>query len=411
MKILHIISGDLGSGAARGAYWLHKGLVSLGVDSKILTNSMSTFGDVRVTSVNTSKKQKIMCAFRAWADAFPSYLYPNRKKVYFSTGCHGFDFTKHPLYEWADIIHLHWINEGFVNIKHLSRTEKPIVWTIRDMWPLTGGCHYAPECDKYKNGCGNCVQLSSKTRYDLSRIVYRRKQKYFPKTISVVGISEWLSAKARESELFKGFEIRTISNNINMDDFFPLDKSNARNMLGISTSKKIILVGSQYLTDIFKGFDKYLEAVRRLDSSKYYLVFFGRLDENIVESIGFEYKVFGFLQDAISLRILYSASDVFVAPSIIDAFGKTLAESMACGTPVVCFDAAGPKDIVDHKVNGYKARPFDAADLADGIEYILNATDYDALSKNAREKVVREFDNKVVALKYSKLYEEKLKSA
>lgn len=409
MKILHIISGDLGSGAARGAYWLHKGLVFLGADSKILTNSMSTFGDPRVTSVNTSKKQKIMCAFRAWADAFPSYLYPNRKKVYFSTGFQGFDFTRHPLYEWADIIHLHWINEGFVNVKHLSRIDKPIVWTIRDMWPLTGGCHYAPECSNFKNGCGNCVQLASKCRYDLSWVVCRRKLKYFPKTIQIVGISEWLSEKARESEVFKGFEIRTISNNINMDDFFPLEKVTARNMLGISTGKKIILVGSQYLTDVYKGFDKYLDAVRRLDSSRYYLIFFGRLDENIVESIGFEYKNFGFLQDAISLRILYSASDVFVAPSTIDAFGKTLAESMACGTPVVCFDAAGPKDIVDHKVNGYKARPFDAADLADGIEYILNASDYGALSRNAREKVVREFDSKVIALKYSQLYE-KLKS-
>ena len=100
---------------------------------------------------------------------------------------------------------------------------------------------------------------------------------------------------------------------------------------------------------------------------------------------------------------------MFVAPSLMDAFGKTLAEAMACGTPVVCFDATGPKDIVDHKINGYLAKPFESEDLADGIEWVLNASNYDELCLNAREKVVREFDSEVVAKKYIKLYEEILK--
>ena len=133
------------------------------------------------------------------------------------------------------------------------------------------------------------------------------------------------------------------------------------------------------------------------------------MDENIIKQSGFEYKSLGFLHDIVSLRLAYSASDVFVAPSLMDAFGKTLAESMSCGTPVVCFDATGPKDIVDNKVNGYLATPFDTTDLANGIEWVLNAPNYDELCQNAREKVVREFDSRVVANKYIRLYEEILK--
>jgi len=175
---------------------------------------------------------------------------------------------------------------------------------------------------------------------------------------------------------------------------------------GIKTDKKIILAGAQSLKGFYKGFDKFIEAINLLDKDKYFLCFFGNLDKSVAESLEFEYKNFGFLHDTVSLRVLYSASDVFVAPSIMEAFGKTLAEAMACNTPVVCFDATGPKDIVDHKINGYKAIPFESRDLANGIEWILNNKNHNELCQNAREKVLREFDSVVVAKKYIKLYEE-----
>ncbi len=136
------------------------------------------------------------------------------------------------------------------------------------------------------------------------------------------------------------------------------------------------------------------------------MCFFGKLDKNSIENIGFEYKNFGFVHDSVSLRLIYSAADVFVAPSVMDAFGKTIAESMACGTPVVCFDATGPKDIVSHKVDGYKAKPFDTTDMAKGIEWILKAPNYNELCQNAREKVVSKFDSSIVAKKYIDLYKE-----
>lgn len=406
MKIMHVVGGGLSGGAARGAYWLHRGLIKSGVDSKILTNSKDTFEDFSVVSIAATKQQKLHNFIRSQIDQFPVVFYPKRKRDIFSTSFIGNDFTKHSLYEWADIIHLHWINDGFFNIKRLSRIEKPIVWTMRDMWPMTGGCHYSMECENYKMGCGNCEQLNSKKKYDLSRWVLNRKIKYYPKEMKIVGISTWISEKARESRVFRGFDIKTIHNCIDCEEFFPVNKAAAREILGIATNKKIILTGAQHIEDTFKGFGKYLEVVKNLNTDKYFLSFFGKFDIDTIKDLGFKCKNFGFLHDFVSLRLVYSAADVFVAPSIADAFGKTLVESMACGTPVVCFDTTGPKDIVDHKENGYKAKSFDTNDLARGIDWVLDSTEYERLRQNAREKVLREFEMVKVAHHYKELYEE-----
>jgi len=412
LKVLHIIAGDLSGGAARGAYWLHLGLQAQGVKSKVFTNSKVTLGDDSVITITNSKKDKAINIIRGQLDNLFTLFYPKRKKIIFSTGFFGVDFTKTKEYKEADIIHLHWIN-SLVNMKHLSKIDKPIVWTIRDMWPMTGGCHYSMECERYKTGCGNCEQLNTKSSYDLSKFIFNRKKKYLPKDMKIVGISNWLSAEAKKSELFRKFDVRTISNNINTDEFFDIDKKVAKNILGIETDKQIILVGSTRLKDFYKGFSKYLEAIKLLDKNRYFLCFFGNIDKKTIDNLGFDYKSLGYLNDNISLRLAYSCANVFVAPSLMDAFGKTLAEAMACKTPVVCFDATGPKDIVTHKVDGYKAIPFKSEDLANGIEWVLNSNEkeYNQLCQNAREKVLREFDSVVVAKKYIELYEDMLNNA
>lgn len=406
MKILHLIGGDLNGGAARGAYWLHTALRSLGVNSRILTNSRSTINDENVASVLKSRTDKLLNIIRAQLDSnLPSIFHRNRRKIIFSTGMVGYDFTHLKEYKEADVIHLHWINAGFVNIKHLSKVNKPIAWTMRDMWPMTGGCHCAMGCERYKFGCGKCEQLNSNSSFDLSKVVFNRKKRYLPKSIKMIGISHWLSDRAKESSLFRDFDVRTIYNNVNTDEFLPIAKDTAKNILGIRTNKKIICV--QNSKAIYKGFDKFLEAVNSLDREKYFLLLFGDYNDKDIKKVwGGEYEILGFLYDNISLRLVYSAADVFVAPSVMEAFGKTLVESMACGTPVVCFDATGPREIVDHKINGYKAKPFDTRDLAYGIEWIINNSNFEELCRNAREKVVREFDSKIVAKRYIELYEE-----
>ena len=405
MNVLHLVGGPINAGAALGAYWLHDALRNSGIHSTIITNSSPLLGDDDITYIARSPKEKVIRLIRTQLDKAPAWLYRNAQTSDFSTGITGFDFTRTREFDQADLIHLHWINAGLVNMKHLARVKKPIVWTLRDMWPMTGGCHYSGDCENFKASCGNCWQLGKSGTHDLSRWVLKRKIRFVPRKTVIVGISRWLAQQARDSTIFRDFDVRVIQNNINLDQFFPVDKQTARSLLGLSTGKKIILAGAQDLRSRFKGFDKFLAAVEMLPKKDYLLAFFGNLDERPIKQLGFEYKSYGLLHDFISMRLIYSAADVFVAPSITEAFGKTIAEAMACGTPAVSFDATGPKDIIDHEQNGYLARPFDASDLARGISWVLQSDDR-LISDNARKKVATMFDSRVVAARYKELYEE-----
>jgi glycosyltransferase involved in cell wall biosynthesis len=323
----------------------------------------------------------------------------------FSTGITGYPVHKHPQVAAADIINLHWVNSGFVSLSDLIKINKPIVWTLRDMWPMTGICHYALDCHRYKNQCGRCPQLHSHLEYDLSRIIMRRKIKALSKIeVTAVGISRWISECARESAPFRNKRIEVIHNAIDTHGFQPIDKVTARMIFGIP-NKKCILIGAHNVTSYYKGIKEFFDALRLLSNKKkYHVIVFGQQNNDVMAKADIEYTSLGFLHDMPSLRLAYSAADVFVAPSRAEAFGKTLAEAMACGTPVVAFDATGPKDIVDHQLNGYLAKPFDTEDLAHGIEWVISHPQPELLAKEARDKSMRAFAPNVIARKYLDLY-------
>ena len=410
MNILHLVAGALTSGAARGAYWLHKAQREIGIDSVLLRNGNDKINDLSVIDHRTIPLLKYQNAFSSIFKNIPLRFYPKRDRRFFSTGFEGINFKKLPAFKQADIIHLHWIN-GLVAIHTLKKVSKPIVWTIRDMWPLTGGCHYSINCDKYKSGCGQCPQLNSNQKYDLSRLIVFNKKKYIPNQLQVVGISNWLSSCASSSSIFSNFPVRTISNNIDTRSFKPIAKDIAKNILSLPHDKQILLVGAQRLTNFYKGFDLFLEAMDKIKDRDIHIVTFGNIEDDIMNKYKNRHTNLGFLSDTIAMCLAYSAADVFVAPSIMEAFGKTLAEAQACGTPVVCFDATGPKDIIEHKVTGYKAKPYDSYDLAKGICWIFDqsANDSKKMRLNSRKRAVNLFDSQVIAEKYKKLYIELLK--
>ena len=408
-RVLHLVAGRLDGGAARGAYWLHQALSDLGVDSGILTNARDDLGDDSVVSVNRTLYSRLGFGLRRELSRLPMKRYRIELPVAFSTGLDGIDVSRHPACEAADIVHLHWIN-GLVSIRSLKKVTKPLVWTLRDMWPFTGGCHHALDCDRYTDVCGRCPQLGSTRERDLTSFVLRHKQASIPKTVRVVGISRWISERASESSLFRDCDVRTISNNVDTDVFAPIEKPVARQALGLDDSRRLVLVGAQDVKSIYKGFDLFLDALSALRGDDLRIVVFGKSGEAVPESFGFPVTSLGLLSDPISLRLAYSAADVFVAPSRAESFGKTLAEALSCATPVVCFDATGPKDIVEHKACGYKAAPFDPEDLARGIRWVLEqpAVAYGELCSNARQRAQSAFDSRIIARQYAALYEDLL---
>ncbi len=193
--------------------------------------------------------------------------------------------------------------------------------------------------------------------------------------------------------------------------FKPFDKNKSRDLWNLPEDKKLILFGAMSATsDTRKGFDKLSEALHQLENKDIEFVVFGSNAPKESQNFGFKTHYVGTLVDEVSLITLYSAVDVMIVPSLQENLSNAIMESLACGTPVVGFDIGGNSDMIEHRTNGYLAKPFDTTDLKDGIEWILNYENYDELCTNAREKFLKEFDSLVVSKRYIELYEDILKN-
>ena len=409
MKILIVNASDIQGGAARAAYRLHKSLLAKNIDSQMLVQSKSS-DDFTVISENKQIKKYFYKA-RPVIDSLLVRYYKQRTNTLFSASWLPLSNVVDKINEInPDIVHLHWICGGMIRIEDIARIKAPIVWSLHDMWAFTGGCHYDEECEGYKESCGACKVLSSNKKNDLSKKVFKRKQKIFnqKKDIVIVGLSNWLNKCSKSSTLLKDKKHINIPNPIDTNIFKLFDKEKARGLWNLPQDKQLVLFGAMRATsDPRKGFKELNDAMNKLDkNSNMEFVVFGSSKPQDAPSFGFKTHYLGSLADEVSLVTLYSAVDVMIVPSLQENLSNTIMESLACGTPVVGFDIGGNSDMIEHRKNGYLAKPFDTTDLKDGIEWIFNASNYDELCVNAREKVLREFDSKVVARKYIKLYEE-----
>lgn len=421
MKILHLVSGELSGGAAKGAYNLHLALKAQNIESSILTNAKDNYKDSSIIKLSQNTQQKLISKALNILDNAPLYLYKKRLHRIFSNNFFGHNVLHTKAYKEADIIHLHWINGALLSLHALANIKKPIVWTLRDMWAMSGGCHYPIAdidiesmqkiplkfCDGYQKQCGYCVNLGSQHKYDLSYLNLKRKAAAYPKNMQLIALSYFMYQCAKQSTLFKDSAISIIPNCIDTDAFSPLSKAHARQILKLPSDKKIILCGANAIDDFYKGFAQFIESLAYIDKEKYVLCFFGHCDKSLLQHLGFATYHFGYHNSHIALRILYNATDVFVAPSLIESFGKTIAESLSCGTPVVAFDYSATRDIITHKRDGYLAKSFQSRDLARGIDFICHSDSaaYQALSHHARYKAQKYFHPEVVAKAHIALYQ------
>ncbi len=411
MKIVHINTNDISGGAAKAAYRLHHGLLNYGVDSKYLVaNKLSD--DFTILGPR-SKLEKTLAKLRPHLDIMPLLRYPKRNNFPFAPAWFPSRTLQRAKNIDADLIHLHWIAGGFLRIESLARVKRPLVWTLHDSWPFTGGCHIPFQCDHYVNNCGNCPTLQSGTHRDIStRILARKKKHWKHLDITIVAPSRWLADCAKSSSIFHNKTIQVIPHGLDLDRFKPVDKQFARSVLSLSPLKKLILFGAQHVTrDRNKGEQQFKEALQilsyKLSRDNIEVIIFGASEPPESQDLGFPVHYMGYLWDDISIALLYGACDVMVVPSKQEAFGQTASESMACGTPVVAFGVTGLLDIVDHKKNGYLAAPFDSTDLASGISWVLGDSQRQKqLAQEARGKAIREFDLQIMAKRYLDLYED-----
>ena len=412
MRVLIINTSERMGGAAIAAGRLMDALRNNGIQAKMLVRDKQTD---RVTVIGLKKSlwkiwQFIWERIVIWkANHFKKH---NLFEVDIANT--GTNVISLPELSQADVIHLHWINQGMLSLKDIRRiieSGKPIVWTMHDMWPFTGICHYAGDCDKYTTHCENCPILYKGNKKDLSFHTFQQKKRMLEGShIHFVSCSQWLGNMAKRSKLIGNHSIVSIPNAINTNLFKPRDKQAVRHKLGLPMDKQLLLFGSMKTTDKRKGIDYLVNACELLAKShpdfckQLGVVILGK-ESNLYESL-FPFPIYSmnYVNSEKELADIYNAVDLYVTPSLQDNLPNTIMEAMACGIPCVGFNVGGIPEMIDHLHNGYVADYKSAEDFANGIHWALSEGEYESLSQEAHRKVLTSYSESAVAKRYIEVY-------
>lgn len=413
MRVLIVNTSERIGGAAIAAGRLVEALKNNGIKAKMLVREKQTD---RLSVIGLNKNW-----WKVWQFIWERILIwkENRFKKHnlfaVDIANTGTDITVLPEFQAADIIHLHWINQGMLSLNDIRKillSGKPVVWTMHDMWPCTGICHHARECDKYHQECHHCPYIyKGGGKKDLSNQVFKKKKEIYQSApVTFVTCSRWLKERAGQSALLNGHTIVDIPNPISTSLFKPQNSLTARNKMELPTDKKLILFGSVKVTDKRKGIDYFIESCKLL-AEKYPemkeelgVVVYGKNSECLKSLIPFQVYALDYISNEKDLVNIYNAVDLYVTPSLEENLPTTIMEAMACGIPCVGFNVGGIPEMIDHLHNGYVAEYKSAEDLANGIIWTLSESEYQSLSEEACRKAVSNYSESIVAKKYIDIY-------
>ena len=392
MKVLIISTTERTGGGAIAAKRLLTALNKNAIKAKMLVRDKQT-DDVNVASYGNiipkvMERLRLMCRL----------LKPFRQTWQYDLASDGIDILSTPEYKEADVIHLHWVNQGMLSLKQLRQmllSGKRIVWTMHDEWPFRGIRHYTEE--------GNTIE--EKNISDLEERLFKSKQEIYQLgNIRFVGCSQWITDLAQEA--MPNANVRHINNCIPHSIFHPQDRQDARKAFSLPQDQKLILFTCQKVTDKRKGMAYLLEALKYLNEPKPHLVVVGGNTEDLLNSnLGIDKGNLHFIpyvNGEKEMARLYSAVDCFVTPSLQDNLPNTIAEAMSCGTPCVGFNAGGIPEMISHMKNGYVAQYCDSKDLAHGIECALSHPEW---KEAAMHSAAHDYSEDRVAKEYAKAYE------
>ena len=432
MKILHVCASDIGPGAARAAYRVHRSLVDhggeLGVESRMraiqkFTNDATVIGGPPAGQsglwrrlhprLNLNAKR----GFKTGNSVWHSIAWPD-------TGL-GKELERKRRKD-TDLIHLHWLGDSTLSIEEIGRLPQPLVWRLPDQWAFLGAEHYTspPELgerastdERFTYGYSEDTRPTHESGTDLNRRTWLRKQRAWRQPFQIVAPTTWLAALARRSTLMAHWPISVIPTPIDLNIWAPVEQELARKILNISADRPLVLFGAMGGTaDTRKGADLLIEALYRLRREQtgspleyLELMVFGQCRPDKTPYLGFPIHYKGQLNDDLSLRILYTAADVLVIPSRQDNLPGTGIEAHACGTPVVAFRTGGLPDLVEDRVTGALADPFDPASLAESIRWVLEDKQRRRqLAAAARQRAETLFDPRRIAGLYAEVYNQAL---
>lgn len=413
MRVLIINTSERIGGAAVAAGRLMESLKNNGIKAKMLVRDKQTD---QISVVGLERSWLHVWKF-IWERVVIWKANHFKKNELFSVDIAntGTDITSFPEFQQADVIHLHWINQGMLSLKNIRKileSGKPVVWTMHDMWPCTGICHHARECTNYEEECHRCPFIyGGGGRKDLSTRTFRKKKALYEiAPITFIACSHWLENKAKKSALLKGHKVISIPNPINTNLFRPHKKQEARDKCKLPQDCKLMLFGSFKITDKRKGIDYLIASCNQLVEKHQELkdslgvVVFGNQSQQLQNLLPFKVYALPYVSNEHELVNIYNAVDLFVTPSLEENLPNMIMEAMACGVPCVGFNIGGIPEMIDHLHNGYVAKYKSSEDFANGIHWILSEPDYAELSEQASRKAIANYSEGIIAKKYTDLY-------
>nr|WP_319398936.1 glycosyltransferase [uncultured Carboxylicivirga sp.] len=402
MRVVHVTGKDY-FGAGRAAYRLHKGLQLSGVDSLMLVGDKHS-DDPSVINIQQGLYKRFRKKLLIKLEKYWLQKAGKQNDHMFSSGIHAFSVASKINSYNADVVHIHWINRGFMKLSDILQIKAPVFITMHDMWYFTGGCHYEKGCEHFQDGCGRCHVLNSENTNDASRVINALKDRiYKRKEIHFIAPSTWMYSEALRSSLLHDQQVVHLSNGI-LAKQFDLQRIN-RELLGFNFDKKLVLFAAVDATsDENKGFHLLNQAIDLLDKNRFELIVIGGSKDDQFPEKDITIHSVGYIGDDATLIQYLSVADVVVVPSMQENLSNLIMESLSCSKPVVAFQTGGNGDMIKHQYNGYLASPFNIHDLADGIRWCVDEKRSEELSLNARSTIENNFDIEVVSQKHIDLY-------
>ena len=415
MRVVHLAAVDAEGGAARAAFRLHQGLLAAGQDSAMLVGRKVSAEN----SVHVARSPDAASSF-FWSMVEKSYLAPRRTPVsntWFSIGYPGVNVTQHPLVQAADFIHLHWVADfqSPTTLAWLGTLGKPVVWTLHDQRPFTGGCHFSAGCAGYEKDCGHCPQLEGDALEVPATNLADQLRLVPADAITVVAPSRWLAECAGRSALFARSRVETIPYGIETDRFVAQPRAEARRQLGWPDEGFHVLFGADYGDEKRKGFQELAGALRlcwnnpdfrkRVARGNVRLSAFGRPSPGLAE-LPIPISYCGYVSSEDILARMYAAANLFLLPSLEDNLPNTVLEAMSCGTPILAFNVGGVPDLVTDGLTGRLAPAGDSAALSTRLlSIIANPGECETWGANCRRRITQDFSLSLQTQRYSSLYE------
>jgi glycosyltransferase involved in cell wall biosynthesis len=420
-KVLHI-SRTSGGGAGWAACHFNELIISMGLESNLIVkdHGKKAAGVIEMPAKLTDKLKKIKRVAK-------KKLGIQTEEAFDSKYCF---FSPNEEYSWTtadeilgmigytpDLIFVHFISE-FINFKVVNeiqqKTNAKVVWVMMDESFLTGGCHFPWDCNGYKLDCSNCPAILDENKKQIAAHNFYLKSAYLNNNNHIVALSEHDAIRLSGSQLFKDNPKRRLLFPINENQFFPVDKKEARQLFQIREDQKVIFYGALTFDDPRKGAQSFKKAIELLENTilsnnqnldDYLLLLAGiNIDNQLQTRIPI--KAVGRMPEE-ELNKLFSASDLYVSTSLEDSGPLMINMSIMSGTPVVSFAMGVAFDLVNEHTGALV--PLGDADLlAAKIFSCLNDEQFKngTISKECRSFAMRTFSFEATRNKVHHLLEE-----